>query len=410
MNKLQIKNVGPIRNGMGSGYMEFDSLTVFLGPQASGKSTIAKIYSSMVWLEKAILRDELSIENCEQENFFIDKVISYQGIQGYFNPQSSIHFIGKGCDIRYDEGRLIIKKLINNEDFDMPKIMYVPAERNFLAAIPGTEFIKGLPKPLHSFLAEYQDAKKWVHRQKSLELPVGNVSFAVDESGTQSILLGDDYQTDLLHGSSGLQSLVPLFVVTRYLTSLVLNLENDPSRELYSVAQRETINKKIQKELAEKIANAKDTLHDNILVIIERITRQYLYKRFISIVEEPEQNLYPDSQKQVLFSLIASLNQLPDNQLVITSHSPYILNFITLCTEVWNKLTHGIRTEEQLANLYKIVPKECAINVNNINVYQLNKTGDIEPVDKSEGYINDEHALNAAFEQINMDFSNILDV
>lgn len=410
MNKLQIKNVGPIRNGMGSGYMEFDSLTVFLGPQASGKSTIAKIYSSMVWLEKAILRDELSIENCEQENFFIDKVISYQGIQGYFNPQSSIHFIGKGCDIRYDEGRLIIKKLINNEDFDMPKIMYVPAERNFLAAIPGTEFIKGLPKPLHSFLAEYQDAKKWVHRQKSLELPVGNVSFAVDESGTQSILLGDDYQTDLLHGSSGLQSLVPLFVVTRYLTSLVLNLENDPSRELYSVAQRETINKKIQKELAEKIANAKDTLHDNILVIIERITRQYLYKRFINIVEEPEQNLYPDSQKQVLFSLIASLNQLPDNQLVITSHSPYILNFITLCTEVWNKLTHGIRTEEQLANLYKIVPKECAINVNNINVYQLNKTGDIEPVDKSEGYINDEHALNAAFEQINMDFSNILDV
>lgn len=410
MNKLQIKNVGPIRNGMGSGYMEFDSLTVFLGPQASGKSTIAKIYSSMVWLEKAILRDELSVENCEQENFFIDKVISYQGIQGYFNPRSSIHFIGKGCDIRYDAGRLTIKKLINNENFDMPKIMYVPAERNFLTAIPGTEFIKGLPKPLHSFLAEYQDAKKWVQRQKSLELPVGNVSFAVDESGTQSILLGDDYQTDLLHGSSGLQSLVPLFVVTRYLTSLVLNLENDPSRELYSVAQRETINKKIQKELTEKISHVESTQYDSILNIIERITRQYLYKRFINIVEEPEQNLYPDSQKHVLFSLIASLNQLPDNQLVITSHSPYILNFITLCTEAWSKLTHGIRTEEQLVSVYNIVPKECAINVDNINVYQLNKTGGIEPVDKSEGYINDEHALNAAFEQINMDFSNILDV
>lgn len=410
MNKLKIKHVGPIRNGIESGYMEFDSLTVFLGPQASGKSTIAKIYSSMVWLEKAILRDELCVESCEQENFFIDKVISYQGIQGYFNPQSSIHFIGKGCDIRYDAGRLIIKKLIHNEDFDMPKIMYVPAERNFLTAIPGTEFIKGLPKPLHSFLAEYQDAKKWVQRQKSLELPVGSVSFAVDESGTQSILLGDDYQTDLLHGSSGLQSLVPLFVVTRYLTSLVLNLENDPSRELYSVAQRETINKKIQKELAEKISNAKDAQYDNILNIIERITRQYLYKRFINIVEEPEQNLYPDSQKQVLFSLIASLNELSDNQLVITSHSPYILNFITLCTEAWTKLTHGIRTEEQLASLYKIVPKECVISIDKVNVYQVNTAGDIDPVDKSEGYINDEHALNSAFEQINMDFSDILDV
>lgn len=44
MNKLQIKNVGPIRNGMGSGYMEFGSLTVFLGPQASGKYIIAKFF------------------------------------------------------------------------------------------------------------------------------------------------------------------------------------------------------------------------------------------------------------------------------------------------------------------------------------------------------------------------------
>lgn len=410
MNKLQIKNVGPIRNGMGSGYMEFDSLTVFLGPQASGKSTIAKIYSSMVWLEKAILRDELSVESCEQESFFIDKVISYQGIQSYFNSRSSIHFIGKGCDIRYEAGKLTIKKLINNEDFDMPKIMYVPAERNFLTAIPGTEFIKGLPKPLHSFLAEYQDAKKWVQRQKSLELPIGNVSFAVDESGTQSFLRGDDYQTDLLHGSSGLQSLIPLYVVTRYLTSLVLNLENDPSRELYSVVQTENIKKKVQKELAEKRENAESAQYDNILDIIEQIVRQYLYKSFINIVEEPEQNLYPDSQKQVLFSLIASLNQLPDNQLVITSHSPYILNLITLCTEAWIPPARGFYTEEQRAKRYKIVPMESTISIDRVNVYQLNKNGDIEPVDKSEGYINDEHALNAAFEQINMDFSNILDV
>lgn len=410
MNKLQVKHVGPIHNGIDSGYIEFDSLTVFLGPQASGKSTIAKIYSSMVWLEKAILRDELSIQDCEQENFFIEKVISYQGIQSYFSHKSSIHFVGKGCDIRYETGTLTIKKRINNENFDMPKIMYVPAERNFLTAIPGTEFIKGLPKPLHSFLTEYQDAKKWVQRQKNLELPIGNVSLAVDESGTQSILLGDGYQTDLLQGSSGFQSLVPLFVVTCYLTGLVLNLENDPSRELYSVVQMDSIKEKIQKELAERMAAAESLQHDSVLDTIKRVMGLYDYKKFINIVEEPEQNLYPDSQKEVLFSLIASLNKMQGNQLVITSHSPYILNFITLCTEAHTKITRGFRTDEQREKLFKIVPSESIISIDNVNVYELSQTGDIRQVDKSEGYTNDEHALNAAFEKINMDFSDILDV
>ena len=48
MTHIVIKNVGPIKNA------EFDlnKINVFMGPQSSGKSTIAKIISYCSWFEK----------------------------------------------------------------------------------------------------------------------------------------------------------------------------------------------------------------------------------------------------------------------------------------------------------------------------------------------------------------------
>lgn len=111
MNKLSIKNVGPIKYGSDELFIIISGLTVFLGPQGSGKSTIAKIYSSLSWLEKAILRDELTIAECEVPGFFIEKVISYQGIQSYFKPESFIRFIGKGCEFKLENEAFSVVKL-----------------------------------------------------------------------------------------------------------------------------------------------------------------------------------------------------------------------------------------------------------------------------------------------------------
>ena len=409
MNKLAIRNVGPIKNGISSSYLLFGSLTVFLGPQGSGKSTIAKIYSSLSWLEKAILRDELTIAECEVPGFFIDKVISYQGIQSYFKPKSFIHFIGKGCEFKFENEAFSVVKLDGNESFNMPKIMYVPAERNFLTAISGPEFIKGLPKPLHSFLAEYEDAKKWVHRQTEVALPIGRVKYRFDADSKSSILVGEGYETDLLHGSSGFQSLVPLFVVTEYLASLVLDTEDDPSREFFSVVQQRNIQEKILKLINSKSAKS-DGFFNDFETTIKELVEIYNYKSFINIVEEPEQNLYPDSQRKVIYSLIKSLNTIPTNQLVLTSHSPYILNFITLSTEAYKIYSQSFLSIEKRILLERIIPEESTVDIDKVFIYELDGQGNINEIDKSGGFIDDQHALNTAFEQINEYFSKILDL
>lgn len=53
--KLKVRNFGPIRDGFGD-FIDFDKVTVFCGPQGSGKSTVAKLFSTLSWVEKALFR------------------------------------------------------------------------------------------------------------------------------------------------------------------------------------------------------------------------------------------------------------------------------------------------------------------------------------------------------------------
>lgn len=49
----RVKNFGPIRGGLteNDGWIEVTKVTVFIGNQGSGKSTIAKLISTFAWLE-----------------------------------------------------------------------------------------------------------------------------------------------------------------------------------------------------------------------------------------------------------------------------------------------------------------------------------------------------------------------
>lgn len=411
MNKLCIRNVGPIKSGYGDKHIEINKLTIFLGPQGSGKSTIAKIYSSLSWLQKVVLRDEVTIKQCEEDGFFINEVIAYQGIQSYFRNDSYIHFIGKGCEFRYEQGKFTARKQEDEDAFNMPKIMYVPAERNFITAIARPEFIKGLPKPLYSFLEEYEQAKQWVSKQGKISLPIGKLAYRFDSESNKSLLEGDGFQTDLLHGSSGFQSLIPLFIVTEYLTSLVLNKKDDPSYELFSIVQKSMIEKKLIKLLERnKGAVTSDKFSDVFMKKAKEVVQSYQYKSFINIVEEPEQNLYPESQKMVLFNLIKNLNKIKENKLIITSHSPYILNFITLCTEayqLYKNENRGLAANEALSN---IVPLASTISIEQVNAYELDDKGNVQLLNKEDGFLDDSHSLNTMFEKINDDFSKLLDM
>ncbi|QSX41828.1 AAA family ATPase [Shewanella cyperi] len=405
MSKLAICNVGPIKNGLGRDeYISFDGLTVITGIQGSGKSTIAKVYSSLCWLEKSLVREDVSLDEANNVEFFLDDVMSFQGISEYFSDKSFVHFIGSKYEFKLDKNIFSISER-DNPAYSSPKIMYVPAERNFLTSIVRPELISKLPRALHAFLAEYEEAKDYI-RSKLVDLPIGKLKYQYEPDDGSSYLVGEGFKTNLINGSSGYQSLVPLFLVTEYLSDFISNQNMNGTDEHLNVALQRRITKEFQKAFS-SLEHVKNRKVKDFILTINQIRKRFTYSAFINVVEEPEQNLYPDSQKSILFELLKALNKSKDNRLVITTHSPYIVSFLTL-NFMANRLFEKELSDTNFKQVSDIVPRASTISPSIANVYECNGGGSIEKLDIAEGFIPDDNKLNYKFEEINEQFSSLL--
>ena len=64
--RIRLKAFGPVVSGYtaNDGWMDIAKVTLFCGPQGSGKSSITKLISLLTWLEKSVYRNpELTIDN-----------------------------------------------------------------------------------------------------------------------------------------------------------------------------------------------------------------------------------------------------------------------------------------------------------------------------------------------------------
>src|ERR1700733_14179377 len=93
MAKIKIKNFGPIKEGCldDNGWIDIKKVTVFIGNQGSGKSTVAKLISTFTWMEKALTRGDYRVEDFEVEGVF-KEYCEYHKIENYFIDASL--FIG----------------------------------------------------------------------------------------------------------------------------------------------------------------------------------------------------------------------------------------------------------------------------------------------------------------------------
>ena len=406
MIKLKIKNIGPIKDGFvpGDGFMDINDVTIFIGNQGTGKSTVAKVFSTLSWIEKALVRGDFTVRYLSQYNRF-KKHFSYQGIGNYFNENSEIEYVGHAFTIQYTSTTLNISKNSQKDQYQFPKIMYIPAERNFISSVDRPDLLKRLPLPLYTFLEEYEEAKGCIGGQ--IDLPVGNMKFIYRKQNKKSMLEGENFKIELLEASSGYQSLVPLFIVTRYL-STVIKENSTTTHKKISVDEE----KKIRKEIDEIIEN-KNISDDVKKVLLEKLSARFTYASFVNIVEEPEQNLYPFSQKEILFELLKSKNDHADNKLILTTHSPYIINYLTLAVKadsVKIKLQKKADHQALLQTLSAVVPLNSTIPSSILTIYQLDDTGCIKKLYDYNGIPSDENYLNEFLAESNDLFIELLEI
>lgn len=402
MKQIKIKNFGPIKSGFDgyNGYIKIHPVTVLCGNQGTGKSTIAKLVSTFSWLEKVLVRGYYKENEITKYNRFRKKHCAYHNIHNYFNENTYLEYTGEAYKFIYDNGGLTIEKTGMDNNYLMPQILYVPAERNFMSAIEDAEKIKNLPGALATMLDEFVKAKK--NLSSGLSLPFEGYAFHFDRSNRISWITGKDFKIRLHEAASGFQSAIPLILVSRYLLKKVQG-KKESNLDRLSAEDKEKMDKAIVSILSDK------SIDDEVRKsLIARLNTMINYSCFINIIEEPEQNLFPSSQRHLLNELLAIFNSRPGNELLITTHSPYLLNYLTLAVKAHEIKLCGKKNINEV--LKSIVPLESCVSSKSVAFYQITDSGSISILEKYEGLPSDSNYLNMHLDETNKLFDQLLDL
>lgn len=403
MSRLKIKNFGPIKDGLQghNGWIELDKMTVFIGNQSSGKSTVAKLFATLSWLEKSINRGDTNKDNLSFSHF-ID-FTRYQQIHNFFKEDTYIEYMGDQFHIIFDKTKPspVIKE-VTSSHYVVPKIMYIPAERNLLSTISNAYSLKGLPDNLFAFAKELKIAQKALKGKKT-DLHLGSYQYEYNENNDNSYVIGKDHKINLIEASSGLQSFTPMFLVAKNLTDSISEEEAILKKNL-SVTQ----SIRMDNEIADVMQNS-NIPEDSKSVQINKIRDKYYNRCFINIVEEPEQNLFPISQWEMLKNLLR-FNNHPHNRLLITTHSPYLVNYLAVIIKA-GQLNSTITSTELKRKIEQIVPSSSMIQSNKVHVYEFNEDlGEINLLEDYKGLPSDDNYLNLGLADSNNLFANLLDI
>jgi len=403
MIRIKIKNFGPIKNGYleNDGWLEVNKVNVFIGNQGSGKSTIAKLISSFLWLEKALIRGDIKMPISHQ---YFDELISFHRLENYIKQNTEIEFEGNTFRLVFHKDstykNLEIKKL-NNKTIKQPKIMYVPAERNFLSSISNINKVSDLiVGSLKNYSVEFRNAQL-TQKGKPIDLPINNTKVFYDSKDDENYLIFDNKRLKLSEASSGFHSIVPLHWVTKYLIDFVKQ-EDKKLLELLSTDQTIRRNNEL-KELNVLKIDEKELRQK-----VKKINEKYVCKYLINIVEEPEQNLFPNSQQALLYRLLAFNNG--NNMLIMTTHSPFLINYLTLAVKA-NMVLQKLVSEDSKEKLSKVVPIESTLNPEKLSIYELNELeGTIVKLSNYHGLPSDENFLNNSLEESNELFTQLQEI
>jgi hypothetical protein len=238
-----------------------------------------------------------------------------------------------------------------------------------------------------------------------LHLPINEADLEYDREKDILYLKGEGYKVELTESSSGFQSFVPLFLVTSYLTNSVKR-QSDAKEPMSS----DELNR--FKRGVTDIYSSDNLTDEQKRAAISALSARFNKSAFINIVEEPEQNLFPTSQWQMLKSLLEFNNKNEGNKLIMTTHSPYIINYLTLAVKgffISNKIKNS-KEGELKSKLMQIVPLNSIVKPNDLIIYQLDDNGKISRLNDYKGLPSDNNYLNNILSEGNSLFGSLLDI
>lgn len=363
MKYIVIRNLGPLKEAN----VELKRINVIIGSQSSGKSCVLKTACYCTWVEKRIELTQTADFFAKDDNF-LKELERFHKLKGYIKDDTFISYESDFMAFSYDNASKAFKFdwKEGRWNYRRSKVTYIPAERNLVAAIPNWFQVKFADDNIRDFMADWETARQATTNDLSV-LNLG-VSYHYDtNTKSDKVQVADGVTLDFTNTSSGLQSVIPLFVHLTYLMELqvmkVVNTsitgskeENSLSDIIYShftplfgkmISENEI--KRNRPSIFFKINDKNYSLHVSDIKKMQEILFQYLVTDHCDIfLEEPEANLFPPTQSCLVEWLLDMTKGEQPNNLFIATHSPYILNAFMEKQDIDMTLLYTRVTEEQI--------------------------------------------------------------
>jgi AAA15 family ATPase/GTPase len=412
--RIVIHNFGPIKEAD----IETKRYTVFIGQTSTGKSVAAKLISIANDSDFMMLKDgdyvgfckllarycidfvfyedtEIRISNDQMSCVIRKDIITFDVKQGsplsifrYMEIENAEQFKNDFKEVFDDlfNGREndIVKKFRNNLDEDTIQALdrwdkidfnklssyqrnmvyltirhalltanspvYIPAERILISIFTNSIFSllqsgPSIPESIKRFGSLYERAKA---KEKQLNIDFMNIIVSFSKEQDTIHVGSDNIDIDFSQASSGMQSIIPMWSV---------------------------------------FCNALDDLRPTI------------------VIEEPELNLFPTLQVALVSKMVERMNSSRSN-LVITTHSPYILSVFD--NLIYAKDVYDRADDERKEKVAALVNPNAMISYDDIAAYNFDDHGVVTFINDSETRSTGAYALDAASNETANVFNELL--
>ena len=234
--------------------------------------------------------------------------------------------------------------------------VYIPAERILISIYTNSIFNllqsgSAIPQSIKNFGSLYESARD---SQSNIDIDFMKmkVKFSKD---SDTIILNDGTEIKFNQASSGIQSLIPLWTV------LIHCCNNNHSRSF--------------------------------------------------VIEEPELNLFPTLQLDLISNIIKLMNNTRSD-IIITTHSPYILSIIDnliFANDVYTKAKESSK-QNLKRKVLKLVKKGALIDYENVAAYCFNEDGTVDFINDQEMRSTGSLAIDEASTETSHIFNELMSI
>jgi predicted ATPase len=389
--KLIIKNFGPIKEVE----LDLGRVTVLIGEQATGKSTIAKVLAVCRYFSYIVGEKGGELANYHVPTFLkglkmwgIDKFVNDDSIIEYECSDYSLNVRNRDSELESNYNENVVQSIRTSFQVQLqPKSVKFgnlllelntirPVSSNILWSIPTSFYINEVKNVMDNPF--YLPTERCL--QSIFSLGQGSIpnlaNFLFNYFSKVDGILGDFLTETEIEP-------LDLIYINRNGSGYVRKKED---KDLYLLANA---------------ASGYQAIIPIVLVMKYYNETQNRSKTFI--VEEPELNLFPTAQNKLMQHFVEQINKY-GNSLLMTTHSPYTL---TSLNNLMYAYTIGQSHPDEVN---KVIDKKYWINPDDVSAYMLKADGTAESIIDEEEKMIVAEKIDGVSKIINKEFDELMNI